>query len=251
MTFTDRIPAWSWITFWRTMQYYHRYRVEGLERLDGDEAMLIVGYHGRPLAFDMSMLTVAIYDRYGYLPHGVVHRGIDNLPGFRWFVDRLGFVTDDGAAIAAAVEAGEHIVVTPGGGQEGCRDFRHRYQVNWGNRTGYVKLAVRHGLKIVPVAADGADDTYVGLVNADDLGDLLGVPRKWAFALWVGFGPLGPYPFSPPFPVRMRQLVGEPIDPAADGPIDVGDRAALLRVHGRVTRAVQGLLDQARGRTPS
>lgn len=245
------VPLAIWLAVWRFWQRYHRYSVEGLEHLDGPDAALIVGYHGRPLAFDMCMLTVALYDRLGYLPHGVVHRGVDQVPPMKWFTDGLGFVTDDGDGVAAAVACGQHVVVTPGGGQEGCRDFLHRYQVRWEGHMGYLRLALKYRMRIVPVGAAGADDTYVGLNDAEALGRWLGVPRRWAWALWVGFGPLGPYPFSPPFPVRIRQLVGAPIDPFADGEVDPHDRHALVRLHRRVTGAVQALLDRARGGVPA
>jgi len=47
----------------------------------------------------------------------------------------------------------------------------------------------------------------------------------------------------------MRQLVGAQIDPRADGDVALDDRAGLLRIHARVQRAVQDLLDRARGIT--
>jgi hypothetical protein len=237
-----------WLAYWRFWAWYHRYTVDGLEQLDGPGAKLIVGYHGRPLAYDMCMLTVALHDRLGYLPHGVVHRGVETLPSLTRLAATLGFVTDDGPDLATAVARGEHVVVTPGAASEGCRSVLQRYRVSWGNHVGYVRLARRYGLPIVPVAAAGADDTYVGLVDAEALGRVLGVPRKWAWTLWVGLGPLGLYPFSPPFPVQLRQLVGAPIDPW-DGGGD--DPEGILRVHRRVTRAVQDLLDRARGTTAS
>ncbi len=106
--------------------------MNGLEHLDGSRAALIVGYHGRPFAYDMCMLTVAIYDRLGYLPHGVVHRGMKHIPILRWLVDGLGFVTGDDDDVRRAVAHGEHIVVTPGGAREGCRGLRSRYRVDWG-----------------------------------------------------------------------------------------------------------------------
>jgi hypothetical protein len=241
------VPLAVWLGYWRLWQRYHRYTVEGLEHLDG-RAALIVGYHGRPLAFDMCMLTVAIHDRLGYLPHGIVHRNIDGRPALKWFTDGLGFVTDDGDELAAAIARNEHVVTTPGGGQEGCRGVCHRYQVRWGNHIGYLRLALKYRLPIVPVGAAGADDTYIGLNDAEATGRLLGVPRRWAWALWVGVGPLGFYPFSPPFPVRMRQFVGTPIDLAAEGLFGLDDHDGLLRLHRRVTGAVQTLLDRARRR---
>jgi 1-acyl-sn-glycerol-3-phosphate acyltransferase len=240
-------PLALWLGYWRFWQRYHRYTVEGLEHLDGGPA-LIVGYHGRPLAYDMCMLTVALYDRLGYLPHGFVHRGTKTLGVLRWFTDGLGFVTEDGETLAAALGRGEHLVTTPGGGAEGCRDFRHRYEVSWGERTGYLRLALKYGLPIVPVAADGADDTFIGLVDVEAAGRLLGVPRRWAWALWTGIGPLGLYPFSPPFPVRLRQVVGAPIDLVSEGAPSLDDQEGLLRLHRRVTAAVQALLDRVRRR---
>jgi len=246
MTVLERLAQRGWIDYWRMFQRYHRYSIEGLEHLEDDRALLIAGYHGRPLALDMCMFTVAFYDHFGYLPHGVVHRGLKSFPPFKAFTDALGFVIDDGPEIALAVERGEHIVVTPGGGQEGCRSFRHRYKVAWQGRLGYVRLAAKYALPIVPVAGAGADDTYFGLNNAEALGRRLGVPRHWAFALWLGVGPLGLYPFSPPFPVRIHQFVGEPIDPWDGKPQPTASPATIEKVHERVVAAVQALLDRGR-----
>jgi hypothetical protein len=244
---SSRIPLRLWLGYWRMLQRYHRYTVNGLEHLDGSRAALIVGYHGRPFAYDMCMLTVALYDRLGYLPHGLVHRGMKHIPIMRWLIDGLGFLTGDDDDVTRVVARGEHIVVTPGGAREGCRGFRSRYRVDWGSRVGYLRLALRHGLSVVPVAAAGADGAYIGLNDADRLGRRLGLPRDWTWIPWLGLGPLGPYPLSPPFPVRMRQLVGAPIDPRSDGRVSLDDRAGLLRLHDRVQRAVQDLLDRARG----
>ena len=241
------VPRHIWLGVWRAFQRYHRYRVAGLEHLDGERAALIVGYHGRPFAFDMCMLTVAVYDRLGYLPHGILHRGVDDIPPLKWFADGLGFVTTDGDDLAAAVARGEHVVTTPGGAEEGCRHFRQRYQVRWGERVGYLRLALKYGLPIVPVGSAGADDTYIGLLDAARVGQRLGLPRKWSWIVWTGIGPLGLYPFSPPFPVRMRQIVGAPIDVVAEADgASHDDRPTLMRLHRRVTGAVQDLLDRAR-----
>lgn len=251
MTDRDGLPITLWCAYWRLLQRYHRYTVEGLEHLDTPGAKLVVGYHGRPLAFDMCMLTVALHDRLGYLPHGIAHRGTDLLPPFKWFIDSLGFVTGDDGSLAAAVARGEHIVTTPGGGEEGMRSFRDRYRVAWGRHTGYLKLALKYDLPVVPVGAAGADDGYIGLNDGPALGRWLGLPKVIEWAPWVGVGPLGLWPFSPPFPVRMHQIVGEPIDLRTECAGRPAGPETLGRLHERVTRAVQTLLDRARGQRPS
>jgi hypothetical protein len=207
------------------------------------DACLLVGYHGRPIAYDLCMLTVTLYERLGYLPHGVVHGAVESNALMRWVTDGLGFVTGDGEAIENAVARGEHILVQPGGTREGCRSFRHRYEVDWGERTGYLELAIRHGLPIIPIAARGIDDGYIGFNDGYALGKRLGVPYR--LPVWIGLGFWGLWPLSPPLPVKITQVVGEPIDVAAEGPIDLGDRARLLALHRRVVGAVQALLDEA------
>jgi len=237
-----------WLPYWRMLMRYHRYQVLNLERLDGPQPMLIAGYHGRGLAYDMCMINIAIYDRLHYMPHSMLHRGIVYVPWWRWLADGLGFFIGDGPELAAAVRRGEHLIVTPGGAAEGCRRWDDTYRVSWSDHLGYVKLAVRYGLPIVPVGCAGADGTYIGLNSGPEFGEWLGLPKDYAYLAWTGLGPLGLYPFSPAFPVRMLQIVGEPIDPREEGATSSRDTEALLRVHRRVTAAVQDLIDDARER---
>ena len=117
------------------------------------------------------------------------------------------------------------------------------YRVNWGDRAGYIKLAIRRRLPIVPVACAGADGAYIGLWNGEKMAARFGLSPKLGWATWGGLGLLGPYPLSPPIPVRMRQLIGEPIDVSH---VDPGDRTAIARMHDEFTRRLQALLDRAR-----
>jgi hypothetical protein len=235
----------TWLSYWSAMRIYHRYEVRGFEHLEGPPALL-VGYHGRPLAYDLCMLTVTVHERLGYLPHGVIHGFLGGAPLLRSLADGLGFVTGDGPAVAEAVARGEHILVQPGGTREGCRSFRHRYEVDWGDRLGYLRLAIRHRLRIVPVAGAGVDDAFVGLNDGYALGARLRVPAR--IPLWFGVGLLGIWPLSPPLPVKMTQVIGRALDPAAMGATDASDRESLRSVHRRVMAAVQELLDDANGR---
>jgi 1-acyl-sn-glycerol-3-phosphate acyltransferase len=238
------LPLEVWLAFWRWRQRYHRYSVEGLHHVPTDRSALIVGYHARPLAYDLCMLTVELYERRGRLPRMLVHRGVELIPPLAWLRRGLGFIA--GNDVTDAVRHGDVIMTAPGGVAEACRSACDRYRVSWGTHTGYLKLAIRHELAIVPVAAAGADDTYIGLTDAVPLARCLGLPSDWAWVAWVGVGPLGLWPVSPPFPVRIRQLIGEPIDPHAEGAVDPDDPEALARLHGRVVKAVQALLDRVR-----
>jgi 1-acyl-sn-glycerol-3-phosphate acyltransferase len=240
------LPLRAWLGLFGAMRAYHRYDIVGLDRILALRGpALLVGYHGRPIAYDLCMLGVTLHERLGYLPHGIVHGAVDQQPVMKWVSDGLGFITADGPVVDDVVRRGEHICVQPGGTREGCRSFRHRYEVAWGDRTGYLQMALRHRLPIVPIAASGIDDGYVGLNDGYALGKRLGAPGR--LPLWLGIGLYGPFPFSPPLPVKITQRIGEPIDLEADGPVARGDRAAVLRLHEKVKRAVQALLDEGRG----
>lgn len=240
------LPLATWLAAFRLLRAWHRYEVRGLETLLRPGAKLIVAYHGRPMALDQCMLTVTLYERLGYLPHGIIHGYFGQNRLLRWWIDGLGFVTGDGPGLFEAVARGEHILVQPGGTREGCRSFRHRYQVNWGERLGYLRLAIRHGLPIVPVAGDGMDDAFIGLNDGYALGRRLRVPA--GIPVWLGLGATGMWPLSLPLPVKMTQWVGEPIERHLGGRIDPSDREALVVLHQEVRDAVQALMDRARGR---
>lgn len=236
-----------WIRTWNAMACWTRYEVHGLEHLLVDRAVLVVGYHGRPLAHDLCMLQNVLYDRLGYMPHPVVHAAFDENPRASAVLDELGFLVGDDGRLAAAIARGEHVITTPGGTREGCRSFRHRYQLRWGKRTGYLRLALKYGLDVVPVAASGTDDTYIGLNDGYTWGKRLDIPQ--GMPAWLGLGLGGLWPLALPLPVKIRQHIGPPIDLRRGGAVDPEDRDQLLLLHDQVTHAVQQVLDQAREST--
>ncbi len=237
-----------WTAVWEFAARYHRYEVEGIEHVlqdpDDRKASLIVGYHGRVLAVDMCILSVRLREHLGYFPHCFLHSQLKAIPGAEAAMDSIGFVTGDNDDVERAVAKGEHLVLPPGGAWEGMRTFRDNYQVHWPS-TGYIRLALRHGLDIVPVACAGADDTYIGLLHGENIVRRLGISSRWAWAPWTGLGPLGLYPFSPPFPAKLYQVIGEPI---TTGHLAGDDRQGIQALHTRITGKVQELLEYAQAR---
>jgi len=240
------LPLEVWLTFWRWTRWYHSYTVDGLEHVLTGTPMLITGYHGRPAAYDMCILTVEIYERLGYLPHGMLNASVDNFPALKWLCDAIGYFTNDttdAKKIVAALRRGEHLIITPGAAFEGSRSHLDRYRVRWGGHMGYLRLALKYKLPIVPVGAAGVDDAYIGLNDGTALAKRLGLPR--GLAVWFGLGPFGIFPFSLPFPVKMHQIIGKPIDLPR---VDPQDPRQLLPLHAMVIAKVQALIDLARRR---
>ncbi len=240
----EQLVPVAWLGFWRAMQHYHRFETEGFENLIGGGAALLVAYHARGVASDVCMLSVDVHDRLGYLPHAIFHEGMGRLPVFRTVLRGLGGVTNDDRVLSDAVARGEHIVVLPGGGREAFRSACHRYTVDWGDRVGYLRLALRLGIPLIPIGAAGVDDLYLGLNDGRRWGRRLRVPFKLPF--WIALGATGPFP-SLPFPVAVRQVIGERIPLDAAGPVSPDDPDSLLALHRLVTRRVQEAIDRALG----
>lgn len=231
----------AWFGYWKAMRRWHRYEVVGEHWLSARPALL-VGYHGRPVAHDLCMLQSYLEERTGRFPRAFIHEGFKHYAPLRAFVEGVDFLTGDDATVRDALARGDHLVVTPGGTREGCRSARTRYRVDWGNRRGYLKLAARYGLPIIPAAASGVDDTYVGLNDGDAAGKRLGLPH--GVPAWIGVGPFGLWPLSPPFPVKVIQHLGAPFT-AHLAPGAARDDAALDAMHREVVGCVQRLLDTA------
>ena len=221
----------------RSWGRYFRYRVEGFETLEQTETSMVVGYHGGPWAFDLWILAARMQDGLGYFPRAVWHRAWWQVPGLREAVTALGGMpgAPDEATMDEIRARRQHLMVAPGGAPEGQRPFWERGRVDFGKRRGYLRLARRYGLPIIPVVASGVDRTFVGLTHGHDVAAPF-VPER--FPLWLGVGIGGLWPFAIPFPVQIRQRIGDAIDIAPFG--DDLDAA-----HEHVTKRMQALLDDA------
>lgn len=248
MTVGGLIGGFAWGEYWQFMRRYHRFEVRGLEHILRHRGpALIVGYHGKPGARDLIMLQTLLLKEHGEITHAVTHDMAFRVPLLRSFADGLQLIGRDSESIARAVERAEKLVVTPGGIEEAWGSFRDRYKVKW-RRFGYLKLAIRHKLPIIPVAGVGVDDAFYGIFNAYNvwkpIWDRFKLPE--GTGIWLGVGPMGAWPFTPPFPVRIIQYIGTPIDLEVEGLTDPDDRDGLLGFHARLVDRVQDMLDRGR-----
>jgi 1-acyl-sn-glycerol-3-phosphate acyltransferase len=250
MSTSSRLAHAHWRATMRMWRYWFGYTVEGLEHLRTHECKIVVGYHGRPLAWDLFLLGAEIEREQGYLPLALVHRDFMKWPYLRWLVQGLDWSTGKGPVLDDAIAKGRHVILAPGGDREGLRPGWVRYELDW-QGLGYLKLAISRGLEVVPVAASGVDDAYFGLNDSAKLKRRLRMEQSNA-SVWAGIGPLGFYPVSPPFPVRIHQIVGAPVVPVfpeAERRTILGDPDALLALHQQVCDRVALLLDRARSST--
>jgi 1-acyl-sn-glycerol-3-phosphate acyltransferase len=141
-------------------------------------------------------------------------------------------------------------MVYPGGDLDAMRPFRHRNRIVFGGRRGYMRLALREGVPIVPVVAAGSHATFIIIDDLRWLARLLRADRclrikVWPLTLSIPWGlTLGPLFFYIPFPVRIRVEVLTPMRFARAGEEAASDEAYVGACAAEVEGAMQAALDR-------
>lgn len=174
----------------------------------------MVGNHnGGSLTPDTFIFGHAVYERYGVeaLPYGLAHELPLNLPGLGPLLSRRGALRASHANAGRIFDKGSKVMVYPGGDVEALRPFRDRNRICFDRRRGYVRLALRHGVPLVPLVAAGAHAGFVMLNDGRKLAKLLRLDRLFrlktlpiSFSLpWgVTVGMLPPY-----YPLKTKIII--------------------------------------------
>jgi 1-acyl-sn-glycerol-3-phosphate acyltransferase len=238
-------------------KHYFRLRVEGVENVPASGPVLLVGNHSGGLLPSEGFFTqVAIYDHFhrDRAVYALAHDFLFADPTLRRYAGRLGLLRAGHESARHAFAAGACVLVYPGSDLETFRSFRDRNKIILGGRKGFIKLALRERVPIVPVVTAGNHEQFIVLSRGDRLAHLLRAHR-WArtevlpialalpWGLTSGFVPYLPLPtqttlaFLPP--MTWPDLGPESADRAED----------LERCYRDVETAMQTTMDRlTRGR---
>ncbi|PLW83221.1 acyltransferase [Kineobactrum sediminis] len=156
---------------WELMRRLFRPMVQGAERLP-PEPCLFVGNHSL-FALDGLVMAAMMQQVYGRFlrPMGdkflFTHRSLEKA-----LVSR-GAVMGHPAVCHALMEHGQDLLVFPGGAHEAVKPSRLRYQLQWKERFGFIKMAAEHGYTIMPFGMVGPDEFYSHLIESEDIPDSL------------------------------------------------------------------------------
>jgi 1-acyl-sn-glycerol-3-phosphate acyltransferase len=233
---------------------WFRPEVRGLERLPARGPYLCVGNHSGGLYTPCMWAFLSRWYRHVGLAEPACFLGLDMalaLPRVGSFYRRMGAVPASAANAAAAFRHGSPLLVYPGGDHEAFRPWRDRGKIDFGGRTGFVRLALEHGVPVIPVTAAGSHETTFVLARGDRLAASMGLEkiRVKVFPFTIGF-PFGLAPgFVPqlPFPSKITIEVGEPLDwHRRYAPEDAKRPAVLARCYREITSTMQATLDRLR-----
>ena len=95
----------------------------------------------------------------------------------RWGVIPIGGVRASHQAAREALRRGYDVLAFPGGFVDALRPFGARYEIHWGRRAGFVRVAAETGALVVPVVNCGSHAQYTLLRGGPGLARFLGMTR--------------------------------------------------------------------------
>jgi 1-acyl-sn-glycerol-3-phosphate acyltransferase len=233
---------------------WHRPWMTGLENIDPQRPTLFVGNHTIYGMLDVPLLGYEVYQRKGVYIRGLADRMHYKIPVWRDIFKWIGSVVGTRENCSALMDSGAHIMVFPGGSREVAKRKGEAYQLIWKDRTGFARMAVEHGYRIIPFAAVGAEECYDILIDSNDImGSGL---VKWLKTTALGSKFIGDgeqlFPLSRglglsmiPRPERFYYSFGEPIETAQhQGESD--DPAVLADVRDAVKASIETQLTALR-----
>jgi 1-acyl-sn-glycerol-3-phosphate acyltransferase len=198
---------------------YFRGEVRGLERIPSEGPVLIVGNHsGGTMIADTFVFTMSFYEHFGPERrfHQLAHDIAVQFPGAG--IRPFGTVRASHENAMAAFERGAAVLVYPGGDYETFRPSWHSDKIEFGGRQGFVKLALKAGVPIVPLVAIGGQESGLFLTRGERVAQALKLDKKARLkVLPISVGPplginLLDFPLRIPLPAKITIEVLDPID---------------------------------------
>ncbi|MEA2332306.1 MAG: hypothetical protein QOH58_2444 [Thermoleophilaceae bacterium] len=207
---------------WMLASLYFRAEVRGLERIPEEGPVLLVGNHsGGNLTPDTHVFTLAFSTYFGVERrfHQLAHNLVLSMPGLG-MLRKYGTVAATPQNAERALDEGAALLVYPGGDYEVHRPSWESATVDFGGRKGFIRLAQRRGVPIVPVVSVGGQETALFLSRGERLAKLLGLDRMFrlkvlpiSLALPWGVN-VGDMLGHIPLPAKITTEVLEPIEVA-------------------------------------
>lgn len=242
------------------IEKYHRAEFKGLENIP-DTAFLGVGNHLGVYFMPESFLWLGKYHTLkGKPPMKVlVHQIFHKVAKFFKLPEaQFGVVEANPKFAKRELQKGNALTVYPGGDQDNTRSFFDRNKISFFNHYGYIKLAIKSGVPILPIVGIGGGETLFVLSSGNKLVEKSKIAQKiklkswpvyWSFPFgWhIGHGPR----LSLPLPSQITISVLPSIDLSEYSLEDIKDENVLHEINEMIEGVMQFELDKlAKNRIP-
>ena len=228
---------------------YFRAEVRDMDRVPQSPALLIGNHSGGVITPDTSAVYAAWYGARGFEDPlmGLAFDGVYGVPGWRQLMQKIGQMPASMDNAQAALSEGCSVLLYPGGSYEVFRPWKDRNRVVFNGRKGFIRLALKAGVPVVPVVGHGGHETTVVLARGERFAKLLGLDKVRMdgapLLFQLPWGVSTPAMLGVPLPAKITVQVCDPLDWSRFGPESADDPDVLEQCYQEITSIMQATLD--------
>jgi 1-acyl-sn-glycerol-3-phosphate acyltransferase len=182
--------------------------------------------------------------------HGTAHDVLMNHRVLGKYFRRLGVISPSRENIQGAFDKGDDVILWPGGELDCYRTWANRDKAVLGGRKGFIRMAMRAGVPIVPVATVGGHDTLFVLSEGRGLAKALNLKERmrsevapitlsWPFGLALHLMPFQHIPL----PAKIRTQILDPVYLDTD-PARLDDQEYVEALYDDIEARIQVAMDE-------
>ena len=181
---------------------------EGLEHIPTDGGALLVANHAAAVPSDAPVIMHGIETELERPVYGLADQLFKSLPVVGTYWARLGgVVAHPDNAYRLLREQNQLVLVFPEGSKGPGKTWNQRYRLRRFGRGGFVEIAMRAGVPVIPIAVMGAEESMPILFKLPSVAKAIGAPY-FPITANMAFGPLGALVH---FPAKFKLRVLEPV----------------------------------------
>ncbi|MFI5044976.1 MAG: lysophospholipid acyltransferase family protein [Acidimicrobiales bacterium] len=188
---------------------WFRVEWEGLEKIPADGGALLVANHAAAIPSDAPVIMHGIETELERPVYGLADNLFRKMPVVGTLWSRLGGLpAHPDNAYRLLREQKQLVLVFPEGTKGPGKLYSERYQLRRFGRGGFVEIAMRAGVPVVPIAVMGAEESMPTLFRLPSLAKAVGLPYAPITANMMALGPLGLVAY---FPAKFKLRVLDPV----------------------------------------
>jgi 1-acyl-sn-glycerol-3-phosphate acyltransferase len=231
------------------MDLWFRMEIEGWEKLPPPPALLIGVHAGAPFVWDAWTVGFQWWRHFGdeRILHGTAHDALMAAPLLARYFRAMGVLPAAPDSISAALAAGRDVALWPGGDRDSLRKWTQRDEAVLAGRTGFIKMAIRSGVPIVPISTVGGPDSMPVLLGGRRVAKALQLDKVANLKVFP-VALQAPWGISPamlpeiPLPTKIRTAFQDPIELDTD-PERADDKTYVQKMYDEVQGSIQHGID--------
>jgi 1-acyl-sn-glycerol-3-phosphate acyltransferase len=190
-------------------RYWFRVEWEGLGHIPSEGGALMVANHAAAIPSDAPVIMHGIETELQRPVYGLAENLLRALPLVGTIWSRVGGVpAHPENAYRLLHDDKQLVLVFPEGTKGTGKLYRDRYKLNRFGRGGFVEIAMRAGVPVIPIAVVGAEESMPIVYKSAQLAKLLNIPYFPVTANMLLFGPAGLLVY---FPSKFKLRVLPPV----------------------------------------